>query len=56
MSGNQSMKVMCMGGSEPLRQCEKMAASRRMKNESENCGITLAHTLRLHDVSIVKEL
>jgi len=37
MKGSQSMKVMWIGGSEPLRgECEKMAASRRVKNAREN--------------------
>ena len=37
MKGSQSMKVMWIGGSEPLRgECEKIAASRRVKNAREN--------------------
>jgi len=41
-SGSQSMKAMWIGGSEPLRgDLEKTAASRRMKNASENCLLHL---------------
>jgi len=37
MKGSQSMKVMWIGGSEPLSgDLEKTAASRRTKNASEN--------------------
>lgn len=40
MSGSQSIKVMWMGGSEPLRgDLEKTAASRRTKKARENCSL-----------------